>query len=432
MSHLRALGRRALTIAGVVAAVNACSEQGRVVAPKQPTGGALFKSYVSIGNSIAAGVQSNGINDSTQRQSFAYLLAQQMGTRFVVPFFPRPGCTPPIANWQTGALVNTGLPSGQTSNSSTCTLRDVASAGLVLNNVAVPSAASTEVDALTSPYHNTLTTLILGGKTQVAKALDADPTFATIEIGPNDVLQAGYTGLLAKTTIPGPGGTTIELSRGLTPQATFTANYDKMISDLTAGAPHLQGGVLLGNVKTSSAPILFPAAAFSNPAFLAGFSTAATGSAAGLTLNPNCVGSTSLISFAILPAIRSGAHPRTIACAKGSDATNPLVGDWFVLDAAEQTTLNNAVDAMNTYIQGKANAINFAYVDINPILLAQKAPGGCINAVPNLAAAATTSPFGSCVSFDGLHPSLAGQKLIANLIITAINTKYSTTLALVP
>src|SRR5436190_14377986 len=155
MSHLRALVRGVLA-AGVIAAVSACSEQGKVVAPKTPAGGALFQSYVSIGNSIAAGVQSAGINDSTQRQSFSYLLAQQMGTRFAVPFLPRPGCTPPIANWQTGAVVQTGVPAGApAATASTCALRETSSAGVVLNNVAVPSAASTEVDALTSPFHNT-------------------------------------------------------------------------------------------------------------------------------------------------------------------------------------------------------------------------------------------------------------------------------------
>ena len=147
----------------------------------------------------------------------------------------------------------------------------------VLNNVAVPSAASTEVDSPTSQYHNILTTLFLGGKTQVQKALEVNPTFVTIEIGPNDVLQAAYTGVL--TPLHG-------LSRGITDFNTFKANYDKMIADLKAGAPNLQGGVLWANVRTAIAPILFPAAAFANPQFAGGFSVAATGSPTGLTIRP--------------------------------------------------------------------------------------------------------------------------------------------------
>jgi lysophospholipase L1-like esterase len=426
MSRSRALVRGAIALAGIVTLVS-CSDGGaKVVAPLVPTGGALFAHYVSIGNSIAAGVQSNGINDSTQKLSFSYLLAQSMGTRFAVPFLPRPGCTPPIANWQTGALVSTGLAAGQTSNAATCTLRDTNFITSVLNNVAVPSAASTEVDSPTSPFHNLLTTLFLGGKTQVQKALDADPTFVTIEIGPNDVLQAAYTGVLNAT----PG-----ISRGITDFNTFKTDYDKMVADLKAGAPHLQGGILLANVRTSSAPILFPAAAFANPAFAAGFSVATTGTATGLTILPNCFtapGNQSLVSFALIPQIKAGAHPPILSCVKGQFPPSALVGEVFILDATEQATIDAAVSQMNTYIQGKATELNFAYVDINPLLLAQKATGGCINAVPNLAAAGTVSPFGTCISFDGLHPQLAGQKLIANAMIAAINAKYGTSLIPVP
>jgi hypothetical protein len=42
----------------------------------------LFQNYVSLGNSLTAGYQSGGINDSTQKQSYAVLFAQQAGTRF--------------------------------------------------------------------------------------------------------------------------------------------------------------------------------------------------------------------------------------------------------------------------------------------------------------------------------------------------------------
>ena len=40
----------------------------------------IFRSYVAIGNSLAAGWQSGGINDSTQQQAYPRLLAIQMGT----------------------------------------------------------------------------------------------------------------------------------------------------------------------------------------------------------------------------------------------------------------------------------------------------------------------------------------------------------------
>jgi lysophospholipase L1-like esterase len=145
------------------------------------------------------------------------------------------------------------------------------------------------------------------------------------------------------------------------------------------------------------------------------------------------------VSFAIIPQIKlymanpsaPGAHPPVLSCVKGQFPPSALVGEIFILDAAEQATLDAAVTQMNTYIQGKANELGWAYVDVNPVLTAQRfgSTPGCVNQIPNLAAAGTTSPFGSCVSFDGLHPSAAGAILIANEFAKAINAKYNTNLA---
>src|ERR687890_467537 len=90
---------------GAVLVLAACESKRALPGPTLPAGGALFTSYVALGNSITAGFQSNGINDSTQRQSYARLLARAMGTRFAYPALAMPGCPAPIANTQTGALV---------------------------------------------------------------------------------------------------------------------------------------------------------------------------------------------------------------------------------------------------------------------------------------------------------------------------------------
>ena len=66
--------------------------------PGEPETKKLFKEYVAMGSSIAAGFMSGGINDSTQRQSFARILAASMGTMYHYPSLNMPGCSPPIAN----------------------------------------------------------------------------------------------------------------------------------------------------------------------------------------------------------------------------------------------------------------------------------------------------------------------------------------------
>src|SRR5256885_12108016 len=85
----------------------------------------LFDRYVSMGNSITAGFQSGGINDSTQLQAYPVLLASAMRSPFFPPLLPRSpipggpqGCPPPYTNVFTQARVGGGTPSS-------CALRKI-------------------------------------------------------------------------------------------------------------------------------------------------------------------------------------------------------------------------------------------------------------------------------------------------------------------
>src|SRR5690242_6665726 len=99
----------------------------------------LFERYVSMGNSLTAGFQSGGINDSTQQQSYAVLLARAMRSPFFVPSLTKPGCPPPYTNVWTGARVTpTGYPP---STASSCYLRNIPSEPPpYISNTAVPGA----------------------------------------------------------------------------------------------------------------------------------------------------------------------------------------------------------------------------------------------------------------------------------------------------
>ena len=412
MYRLNHLGRVAAL--GAVVALAACDSNSTVLGRRVPATGDIFKSYVALGNSITAGFQSNGINDSTQRQSYARLLAIQMGTQYHYASLAMPGCTPPIANTQTGALVGTG------STGTTCALRVGSSVTDVLNNVAVPGARVLDPISSSTVASNALTTFILGGKTQVAKALDANPTFATIWIGNNDVLVAGLSGIIVPQPALGQSGI-------ISTQAQFQASYDTMIQQLTAGAPGIRG-VLIGVAQVANLPSLVSAALIAASPTIQGGINAATGKT--VVIHPNCTGSAALINIPqLLGQIRSGAHPAIIACDKATPGLPFPIGDLFVLDAAEQATLSATITGYNTYIAQKAAASGFAYYDPN-ILFAAKRANGEIPPFPNLASATLT--FGNLISLDGVHPSAAAHQLIANELINVINTKYGTSLAQVP
>ena len=394
---------------GTVVALAACSNDKEVFGPTPAAD--IFKSYVALGNSITAGYQSSGINDSTQRQSYAFLLAGQMGTQYHYAALAKPGCPPPIANTQTGARVG-----GATST--TCALRIGSSVTDILNNVAVPAARVLDPTTPSTVASNPLTTFILGGKTQVQRALDASPTFVSIWIGNNDVLEAGVSGILVPVTGISPGI--------VSSQPVFQTNYDAMIAQLLAARPDLKG-VLIGVVQVSGIPLLSSGGLiFSSPA-----AQAAINQVAGqpVTILANCNGSTSLINVPQLALlIRSGGHPATISCQAGV-VPGTLVGDLFVLDPTEQATLSAAITAYNNYISAKANTIGFAYFDPNPLLAARKASGE-VPPFPNFASA--TQTFGTFFSLDGFHPSAAAHIVVANLLIGVINTKYGTHVTTLP
>ena len=399
----------ALALAGVVAACG--KDSADVVAPSAAIY-PMIQVYVALGNSITAGYQSSGINDSTQRQSYARLLAQQFRTRYAYAALAGPGCPPPIVNFLTGVRA-----SGDT-NSTACYLRNPASATQVLNNVAVPGATAIDPTASTSASANILTQLVLGGKTQVQKALDAKATFVTVWIGNNDVLDAA-----AKGVVP---ATAALVTPGVTDTTVFKTRYKAIVDGLRT-QPNIRG-MLIGVANVTQIPLLFSAELLlSDTAFKTQFDVASGGAPGSVTVLPNCVGSRALLSAAILKLMRSGQHPRIVSCQANVPAAP--VGDWFVLDTLEQAAFNKVVTSYNNYISSQATAAGFGYVDPNPLLTSLRT-AGLVPAHPDFSSA--TAPFGTYFTLDGVHPSKLAHIAIAKALITAINTKYSTSVPNLP
>ena len=406
MNHMKlrvgAIAAVAITIAAV-----ACTKDSIDVLAPTPAADPIFQRYVALGNSITAGYQSSGINDSTQRESYAKIVAEQMHTGYVYPALVGFGCAPPVVNFLTQARVGGGT-------STQCQLRNPATTVLVQNNVAVPGATSADPTATTTKASNILTQLFLGGKTQVQRALDAKPTFVSVWIGNNDVLDAATKGVT--------GANTTLNTAGITDTTTFRANYKKMVDQLLV-QPGLKG-ILIGVVNVTAIPALFPAESLlTNPTFKAKFDAIA---GATTTVLANCPGSHALVSYGIAGQIRAGTHPAVISCQKNVPAAP--VGDWFVLDSTEQRIFNTDIARYNSYIANKADSAGFAYLDPNPLLYSLR-QSGAIPTLPDFTN--PTAPFGAYISLDGAHPTGKTHRLAANAIITAINLKYHTTLATV-
>lgn len=382
--------------------------------PPVPSGGAMFQRYVSMGSSITAGLQSAGINDSTQSRSYAVLLAKAMGTSFVYPSVNMPGCPPPFTHNTTQTRVTP--PGFPTSTGSSCYLR---ASNSLPNNVAVPGARATEILTnlgVPASASNALTLLFLGGRTQLQAMQDQDPTFVSLWIGNNDMLGA-------LTSLTNPGNPLL-----VTPQNVFQAQYTEILDSIQAeGAqavlisvadvsviPYASRGSVYWCIKNQPACGTFPAAF---PATL----SVSNNCAPAVTAIPGAQGDSTLVPWTTgLPKLDSAIHgvPTTLDC----------TADNVVVTPSEYGNLRNAVLGYNTFIQAEAATRGFAYADVNPPLLA-KVIDGTIPPFPDPSQLADSLlTFGPLFSLDGVHPSSLAHQLIADLVATAINTKYGTSL----
>lgn len=416
-SPLAALAPRRLAALALALplALGACDDES-LLSP-EPEGGELFSRYVALGNSITAGFQSQGINDSTQSRSYATFLAQDAGAPFEIPALRRPGCPAPLVNVFDGTRVGgTGADD--------CALR-VGPPPPFLNNVAVPGAQV--VDALTNlgpeTNANALTTLLLGGRTQIQAAAEVRPTFASVWLGNNDVLGAGLQGDPSL----------------ITPVADFAARYGAVLDSLESVATD-EGleGVLVGVANVTLIPFLSPGAAYfaaeQQGALPPDFDVAdncAPGSAGG-------VGGSTFVPFTygvgVMLSLATAGQPVTLDCTDnrpieeivGPGAVPEGVAGTSLLVGSETQQLVGTVQAYNEVIRAEAEDRGWAYFDPNPLLLA-RLEAGDIPLFPNLTGpAAVNQPFGPLFSKDGVHPSTQAHRVLADSLASVIDAAYDT------
>ncbi len=387
----------------------------------------LFNSYVALGNSITAGFQSSGINQNTQQESYAVLLAEQMGTPFTIPSLALPGCPPPLSQL---------FPPERIDEETNCELRNP-SASSPPNNVAVPQAAVADVLSNHSPAANPnpLTQFILGGQTQIEAAKRANPTFLTVWIGNNDVLAGALRGDPSLVTQP---------------QA-FEARYSQLVNEVKSIGT-LEGAVFVGIADVTNIPHLSAGAAY-REAIAAGQEAGALSpnietqscapSESGMVQVPFQHGAALLQSAQGLMQLGSS-EVLTLDCSQDrtveetirqslSDELETVILDQIaetiriisLLAPQEISILQSRVSDYNKFIKSQVDD-EYGYVDPNPLFSNNSEQ---IPDFPELFENPNTpwdpsQPFGPLFSLDGIHPSAAAHRLIANEIIGEIESTY--------
>ena len=405
----------AAALVGLVAA--GCRSNETVSPPDLTTTSGLFARYVSMGNSITSGFQSAGINDSTQALAYPVLLAKAANAPFFYPKLNKPGCPAPFVNNVTQARVGGAA-------ATACALRapETTTSFPYLSNVAAPGFTAPNV---VSPFIPTAGTaavfaqFVLGGRSQVAAMMVAQPTFVSLWIGNNDVLGA----LLSSSN---PGDTTL-----ITPIAAFQSSYGAILDSITkVGAkavllevvdprvvPYATSGTVYWCLKTGVCP------GVPNAGFPATFTV--NNNCAPNAAIPGAKGDSVLVPWPV-------AIPRLSAAAAGASTTIDCSVTTDVVTPAEYKAIATATAAYNSYIVAQATQRNWAVWDPNPSLVAAKANPALVTTFPNLPSVATGGnvTFGSYFSLDGFHPSSVTHKAVADSLASVINRYYKTTIPL--
>src|SRR5882672_8247351 len=331
-----------------------------------------------------------------------------MHSPLFAPLLNKPGGPPPYKTVFTHKLVSGGT-------STTCALRKIPNPPPpFISNTAVPGAWVIDIYNNAAGAHpNTLTQFILGGLTQVQMMERAHPTFVSVWIGNNDVLTAA-------TNSANAGDSTL-----ITPVATFQTNYGAMLDSISAVGP--QGVVLIGVAnlatvanRTGLPPTQPPA---NGVPFFSYGSTYYVLDAAGAIPGPftaavTCApprGDSVLVPFPLGGALIAAGG--TLTC-----------NEPQTIQPAELVKLTTTVTAYNAYISAQATARGWTYVDPNPALDSLRRIPTQVAFFPgfNAPCANNPPPFGLAFSCDGIHPSAATHRLLAQKLRDAINAAYTT------
>jgi lysophospholipase L1-like esterase len=448
-----------------------------------------FTHYVALGDSLTAGWESGCLADRHQLHSYPALLATSMGhtvagvgdtdlTHFQQPLISEPGIPPCY-----GATLN---PDG------TVTIAPIsnvpgspenATLARPYDNLGIPGAHSYDlVDVTTSPAptdaNANLYTLILrnfdgsplAGTSAVLQAIGETPTFVTVWIGNNDVLDAAGSGTAISDSCTALNGDSQGRCFGvtITDINTFTTKYTEVLQTLRGGLPNAT--IAVANIPdvtaipftTTIAPVVVNPATRQpvlgpdgNPIPLIGEQhdgtpaplppdTLVTLGAATLEAELPGIGIPCLVYMAaggpadfcvgVMPG-SNNPNPQGLALPDGKVVApggtcngqvlpNGGLCPGVLLYADEVTLLQAQTAQFNAAIATTAGTVGAQVYDTNSVFNDIRANGRSYAGVRVTASFLT----GGIFSYDGVHPSNAGYAVTADEWIKWINSTYGSNL----
>jgi hypothetical protein len=361
------------------------------------TAHAAFQRYVAVGTSISAGVQSDGLTAGGQLASWPNQLAGMTLSSLKQPLVSGTGCAAPVIAPILLNLRLSGEPASQLDPSQLKCSPLLFGLAPPFDNVALNGALTINALGLVPDPSNAkiYAEVLQPGMSQVSTMVARNPTLVSIELGSNEVLS-------------GINGT------GLPPnlESLWQPYYDLVIGAIPATSRAVLVG-LITDVADVQALRLGSDLWLDAPEF----------SLFNVSVSSDCETTPNLIfvPFKVPLAVEEGLAraqqhlgPATLSCADGGIGVTD-----YVLTPAEAGSINTQMSAIDKYIQQQAGK-KFAYFPLGALYDTKNAKG------PFSVVKLMTSPapFGPYFSLDGLHPSAAGQAILAKAAAQALNSTY--------
>jgi len=374
-------------------------------------GNADFTSFVSLGNSLTAGVADGALYEDSQKNSFPNLIAKmaEVDDDFEQPLMGGNGFS---FNESEGRLsINiisnsmSFLPAGTEKNRGLNRAYNNLGIPLIRANQLYTSTTAVEADS----NHFVDKILRGSGRTAIQEALSLDPTLITLWVGNNDVLEAASLGLAdSNYTYTDPND--------------FETHFNNIVTELVncTNAPILVANIIdltdLPYFTSLPSSVKFGG----NDVYMFG---ECDNDVRQLTDDD-------LVLFWALPDYMSYITTGNINLATA-------LNDTLILDAEEKVKIQNVIEDYNDIIENIANSNDqLILVDTYTLFKNIAQNGYKIDGetyekdIIYFDDEGNLSFYKTLFSFDGLHPNKYGYISIANTFIEKINSSFNASIPL--
>jgi len=404
--------------AAMVAATVACADSSSPTSPNVAVaredplaslseGRGAFQRYVAIGTSLSMGVASDGTIEASQEQSWPAQLARMADREITQPIIGGTGCRSPLLAPLTSGVRLSGEAAGANPATLSCAELKSGEVSLVqnvaINGATTFNALNTTPENVTDAGNRQITQrVLLPGHTQISSLEEQNPKFVSVEFGANELLQV-RSGIAIEGVTMYPYSAWAPLYTQLVDRAAAATKYGLivgLIHDVATIPGFRRGSELYADRNT----------------FAAAFN---------VTIAGDCDGSNNLIFTPVVvpTAVARGAAmkrndtgPYVLSCAGGAATAQD-----FILTPEEVASVNTLASRMAAHMRAEAERVGFAYFELDELFRSDfKPPFSVVQQMTS-----TTQPYGAYSSFDGVHPSALGQRVVAEAAARAIDARYN-------